>query len=356
MVTDALWSDYDNDNDPDLILVGEFMPITIFTNNDGRLVKQQVSGLDKTGLWNSIYPGDFDKDGDIDYIAGNSGINNFYCATPETPLTIIAKDFDNNGDIDAIMSCYFKAEDGTMQPFPVQSWQQLSKQSPIFRKRFSSYNEFGLTTIDQLLSPEEREGAVEVKADYLHSSYIENLGDGSFEIRPLPVQAQVAPVNGISTGDFNNDGNLDVLLVGNDYGNEVNMGQYDAMIGVVLLGDGSGTFESASVLETGFMVDGDAKALARITISGKPVYLATQNRGKLLAYTMGSEQQMVKTQPTDFRAIFTYGDGRTEVVDIPYGSAFMTQSGRDIVVPANVTQVEIVNFQGEKRTVDLVIP
>ncbi len=354
MVTDALWSDYDNDNDPDLIVSGEFMPITIFANEDGKLAPAATTGLDKSGIWNSLYAADFDNDGDMDYIAGNTGINNFYCATPETPLQMIAKDFDSNGDVDAIMSCYLKAEDGKLKPFPVQSWQQLYRQTPIFRKRFDSYKEYGQTTTDQLLTAEEKQGALEVSTDYLHSSYIENLGNGNFEIRELPLQAQVAPVNGINSGDFNDDGNLDILLVGNDYGNEVNMGQYDALMGLVLIGDGQGNFKPMSLMDSGFKVEGDAKGLARlVTAGGNDVYLATQNRGKLLAYSAdANSRNYLEIAPDDFKVIFTYADGQVRTVEIPYGAGFMSQSTRKVSVPEEVSKVEIVNFRGGSREVE----
>ncbi|MCA6078917.1 VCBS repeat-containing protein [Fulvivirga sedimenti] len=355
MITDAIWSDFDGDDDVDLIAVGEYMPITIFENNNGTFNLVATPDLNKTGLWNSIAAGDFDGDGDTDYIAGNVGINNFYCATPETPLKVIAKDFDSNGDLDAIMSCYFKAEDGTMQPFPIQSWQQLSGQSPIFRSRFSSYQEYGRTRIDQLLTPEEMDGAVVLSVDYLHTSYIENLGNGRFSVKQLPLEAQVAPVNGISVGDFNNDDKLDVMMVGNDYGNEVNMGQYDAMIGLVLLGDGQGGFAPQSVLNSGFMVRGDAKALVRLAgAEGYDVYLASQNRGPVEAYSVTNQRiKHINVGPADFKAILTYADGHKQLVELTYGQGFLSQSTRKLSVSENVSSVELVDFTGNRRTIDL---
>ncbi len=355
MVTDAIWSDFDNDNDVDLIVVGEYMPITVFENTNGTFARAEIPDLNRTGLWNSITAGDFDGDGDSDYIVGNVGINNFYCATPETPLTVIAKDFDSNGYVDAIMSCYFKAEDGTMQPFPIQAWQQLSSQSPIFRSRFSSYQEYGRTRIDELLTEEEMNGAVVLSVDYLHTSYVENLGNGKFAIHELPLEAQVAPVNGINVGDFNNDDHLDVMLVGNDYGNEVNMGQYDAMIGLILLGDGKGDFSAQSVVNSGFMVRGDAKALGRLAGSdGKNIYLATQNRGPLEAFTPSNQNvRQISSNPNEFKAILTYKDGHKELVEITYGSGFLTQSSRKISVSPNVSSVELIDFSGNSREIDL---
>jgi hypothetical protein len=358
MVTDALWSDYDNDGDADLIVVGEFMPVTVWNNQDGKLSRIAETGLEKSGFWNSIVSADFDQDGDPDYVLGNLGTNNFYCATPETPVTLTAKDFDNNGDVDAIMSCYFKAEDGSMQPFPILAWQQLSKMSPIFRKRFESYQEYGRTTIDQLLTEEEQEGALELQMDYLHTSYAENLGDGQFKIHPLPLPAQVAPVNGITVADINNDGELDILLVGNDYGNEVNMGQYDALIGLALLGDGTGRFKPLSVKESGFLVDGDAKAMARLTTAtGQEVFIASQNRGPLDAYrAVDAGITVIDTKPNEYKALLYHAGGKVQYVDIPYGSGFMSQSSRKLSVPSSVKKVEIFDFMGKSRVVTLNVP
>ena len=355
MVTDAIWSDYDNDNDVDLMVVGEFMPIVVFENQNGKLSKAKTEGLSSSGMWNSIISADFDKDGDSDYIVSNVGINNFYCATPETPLKVIAKDFDNNGDVDAIMSCYFKAEDGTNQPFPVHAWQQLSKQSPIFRKRFSSYNEYGKTTINELFTEEEMKGATVLNVDYLHTSYVENLGNGKFEIKPLPVEAQIAPVNGINVGDFNGDSHLDIVLVGNDFGIEVNMGQYDALIGLVLLGDGQGKFKPLSVEESGFMVDGDAKALSRLVLSdNREVYLATQNRGAIEVYAPKNQlEKTIQANQLDYKALLTFDSGKTEMIELNYGSGFLSQSSRKIKVSPQVEKIELFSYNGESRTVEI---
>lgn len=355
MVTDALWSDYDNDNDVDLMVVGEFMPVTVFRNENERLTPAATEGLEKTGFWNSILSADFDRDGDPDYVLGNLGTNNFYCATPETPVTMTAKDFDNNGDVDAILSCYFQAEDGTMQPFPIPAWQQLSQMSPLFRNRFNTYQEYGRTTIDQLLTEEEREGALVMQMDHLQTSYAENLGDGRFEIRPLPLQAQVGPVNGLAAADINGDTELDILLVGNDYGNEVNMGQYDALIGLALLGDGDGNFEPLSVAESGFLVEGDAKALVRLTSVGTgEVFLASQNRGPLEAYSVnGSTGRVINTRAGEWKALFYHDDGAVQYVDIPYGSGFMSQSSRKLTVPPTVEKVELFAFSGDAREIIL---
>src|SRR5690606_16159453 len=177
----------------DLIVVGEFMPITVFRNTGAKLERLANSGLDDyKGWWNSIAGGDFDKDGDVDYVVGNLGLNNYYKANTTHPLKVFAKDIDNNGSVDAVLACYFKADDGSMQLYPVHFWDELNSQSPKFRKKFKYYKQYGKTSVDKLFTPEERQGMVELEANYFASNYIENLGNGKFAISPLPTHAQLS--------------------------------------------------------------------------------------------------------------------------------------------------------------------
>jgi hypothetical protein len=356
MVTDALWTDYDGDRDPDLILVGELMPILLLQNQGGRLQPVENSGLEKIGFWNSIASGDFDKDGDPDYLIGNLGTNNFYCATDDTPVTVIAKDFDGNGSTDIVISCFFKAEDGSMQSFPVLGWQQMNRVSPLFRDRFDSYHEYGRITLDRLLTEEEKEGALTIRVNHTETSYAENLGNGKFAVRPLPLAAQMAPVNGLLATDINGDSELDILLVGNDYGNEVNIGQHDALVGLALLGNGKGDFEPLTVNRSGFLVGGDAKALVRLVrADGKEVFLASQNRGPVEAFASDTSEQIppLQVRADEFAAILHYKDGKKQYADVPYGSGFLSQSSRKLILDPGVNRVELFNFSGESREIHL---
>lgn len=356
MVTDAIWSDFTGDGQVDLIVVGEFMPIQFFANEEGQLSLQTATGITHlTGWWNSIIAADMDKDGDMDYIAGNLGENNFYCASPTQPLQVTAKDFDANGAMDAVLSCYLKAEDGSMKPFPIHSWQELNAQSPMFRARFQKYEEYGRTTIDELFTPEQMEGALIKEATHLSSSYIENLGDGTFSIHPLPLEAQFAPINGMLALDLNGDRNLDLLMIGNDYGNEVNMGQYDALTGLVLLGDGQGAFMSSRSDQTGFVVNGDAKALALLSgPDGVQRILATQNRGPMKVFGMTTEaDHRLPVGTMDHMAIVYYEDGSIERHELHYGSGFLSQSSRTIPIHENVDKIELIDFAGNKRSLPL---
>ena len=205
------------------------------------------TGLEKNiGWWNSITGADVDRDGDIDYIAGNLGLNNSYCATSEYPLKVYAKDFDNNGSVDAVLACYFKEslmQSESKKLFPVHFWDELNSQSPKFRQQFSSYKQYGRTTMDELLTADDLKEVVQLEANFMASAYVENVGGSKFRISPLPMLAQVGPVNGIITDDLNGDSNMDILLTGNDYGNEVFVGRMDALTGLAFLGNGKGHFD-----------------------------------------------------------------------------------------------------------------
>lgn len=356
MVTDALWSDYNNDGKIDLIVVGEFMAPAIFKNTGSMLVKETHSGLEKfSGWWNSIAGGDFDKDGDTDYIAGNLGQNNYYKLSEKHPLRAYAKDFDSNESIDAILSCYFKSENGEMKEYPVHFWDELYSQSPKFRNQFSNYKQYGSTTMQELLKPYDTTGMILLEATYPLTSYLENQGNNTFTIKPLPKLVQVAPINGIVVLDINQDTNLDVLMIGNDYGNEVFSGRYDACTGIVLLGDGQGNFEQVPSLVSGFLVDGDAKALAKIKGVAGELIIATQNTDSLRIFKFNNEIAGSKDfMPlmTDSWAELLFSDGKREKVEFYYGSGYLSQSTRSIKIPSQVKEMIVHDFSGNSRVID----
>ncbi len=356
MITDALWSDFNSDGKVDLVVVGEFMPITFFANENGKLTKVGDSGIDQfTGWWNSIAGADFDNDGDIDYVAGNLGLNNNYQVRKEWPLKIYAKDFDGNGSIDPVLACYMRVSMNSeeRQLFPVHFWDEINSQSPKFRQKFSRYRQYSKVTIDQLLSPEDLEGAIIMEANHMASSYVENMGNNKFRIAELPTVAQSAPVNGMVSVDVNGDGNLDVVAVGNDYGNEVFSGRYDAFTGLVLLGDGHGSFKPVPSAESGFYVAGDAKALVKLRNSiGTPLFVAGQNRDSVRVFALNTvaNEEIIKLQPGDSYAEVSYADGKKQRVEFYYGSGYLSQSSRSFAVPKGTVDIRIYDFAGKARS------
>jgi hypothetical protein len=354
MVTDALFTDIDNDGITDLMVAGEFMAITVFKGDGKAFEKLSDTGLEKyTGWWNSLIGADFDKDGDTDYVAGNLGDNNNYQVTEEHPLRIVAKDFDMNGSIDAILGCYMKESQhgDSKQMFPVHFWDELNSQSPRFRNQFVRYRQYGRTPLDKLLKPEDLEGALTLDATILSSCYIENKGRGKFAIHVLPSEVQVAPVNGMVSDDVNKDGNQDVIMIGNDYGNEVFAGRYDAFNGLVLLGDGNGRFTAALPAESGFYVPGDAKALARITLQQQDLFVATQNQDSLRIFAVNNDWNLVRPEASDIYAEISFADGRKQRHEFYFGSGFLSQSSRILRLPKSVAEVRIVNSKGEERLI-----
>ena len=341
MVTDALWTDVDVDGAVDLLVVGEFMPVRYFRNVGGKLMLQTDTGVqDKRGWFNSIAPADFDHDGDVDYVLGNLGDNNFYKMSAEHPLKVFAGDFDNNDAVDAILACYFQVTPDSEEKAlcPVHFWDDLMKQSPRFRKQFNSYTQYGRATMDSLLTPEEQESALVLEANYPYTALLVNEGGGKLSLRALPVQAQVAPANGILAEDVNGDGFRDVILIGNDFGNEVVSGVYDALDGLVLLNDGAANFRAVPLAETGFRVPGDGKALVRLSDRNGTLYLASQNKGDLLLFERTNalgKPIYLESEAGETSRTVTHPNGSTERVEFYWGSGFLGQSSR-AVVPSEV--------------------
>jgi hypothetical protein len=356
MVTDALWSDFDNDGKTDLIIVGEFMPILTYKNEGNKFTRLNTELDNYKGWWNSIAGGDFDSDGDIDYVAGNLGENNYYRPTDQYPLRVIADDFDKNGSVDAILSCYFMTEEGTMKLFPVHFWDELNSQSPRFRQQFSRYKQYSKVTVDDLFSKDEIKNATILEACYMKSSYVENLGTGKFKVTPLPKLAQTAPLNGIVVEDVNDDGNADAILVGNNYGNEVLAGRYDAFTGLILLGDGKGNFKELTAPKSGFYVGKDAKALVKLVdINGDMLLIASQNKDSLRVFRNSpkSKVELLVPEHLDSYAMLSLASGKKVKVEFYYGSGYLSQSSRRVKLSQDIKEMRVYNSKGEVRKVDL---
>ncbi len=291
MVTDAVWIDMDNDNWEDLIIVGEFMGIKMFKNNNGELSQMSTTWLDAgdnkittEGWWNCIAAADFDNDGDIDLIAGNQGLNGFVKPSKNYPLYIYANDFDKNGSLDPVLGQYFEA-DGKKVLFPVHTRDDIKKQFPESNINYYSYEEYTHIDFKKLLEIQDLESET-LKATIFSSSYIENLGDGSFKLLALPKSCQVSPINDILIDDFDDDGLLDALLVGNDFYAESNYGRFDALTGLFLKGNKNG-FELIPTKESGFYVpDQSNHIIEMLDNKGRRLVIATQNNEKIRVFKL----------------------------------------------------------------------
>ena len=289
LIYDASAVDYDNDGWPDLVIAGEWMPITFLKNVHGTFINEtNKSGIgDKFGWWNSLKAIDIDKDGKMDFLAGNLGRNSVFSGNEKFPINNYYNDFDNDGTFESITTKFLKDENGVYKEYPVESRDDIIAQLPIIAKKFPTYKSFAEATINQLFDKNQIDNAIKSHADYFASSYIHNLGNGKFEIKLLPPEAQLAPVFGIIADDFNKDGKTDIMLCGNDYGAEVTDGRLDALDGLVLKGNGKGDFKSLSIKESGIYIPGDARAIVKLkNTKGQYLYIVSQNKGYLKAYIL----------------------------------------------------------------------
>ncbi len=273
MVTDASWTDYDNDGWVDLIVVGEWMPITVFRNNRGSFenITDKLNLTDATGWWFSIEEGDFDQDGDIDFIVGNLGLNYKYKANEEETFDIYLNDFDKNQSNDIVLSYYDEGE-----KFPVRGRQCSSDQIPGIKKKFKDYDAFAVATLEDVYTKKSLESALHYQVKSFASIYLENK-DGEFIRHNLPNMSQLSSVNQILVKDFNKDQHLDVVIAGNLYGSEVETPRNDAGFGLFLEGDGNGQFKAIAPTESGLFIPGDTKDMTMISIKGKTYILAAKN-------------------------------------------------------------------------------
>ncbi|MEE9361095.1 MAG: VCBS repeat-containing protein [Cellulophaga sp.] len=273
MATSALWTDYNKDGWMDLIIVGEWMPISIFKNNKGVFenTSKSLNVDDTTGWWFSINEGDFDNDGDIDYVVGNLGLNYKYKANSEETFDIYFKDFDQNKKSDIVLSYYNEGE-----KFPVRGRECSSQQIPAISSKFKNYDAFSNATLEDIYSEGDLDQSLHYQVKSFASIYLENK-DGKFVIHNLPNLAQVSNINQILVDDFDNDSNLDIIIAGNLHASEVETPRNDASNGLFLKGNGKGNFKPITASESGLFTAGDVKDMTTIKIKDTSYILVGKN-------------------------------------------------------------------------------
>lgn len=230
MVTSAIWTDVNNDSWPDLIVVGEWMPVTIFENQNGILVAMDSPGLEKSnGWWSSVFPADVDGDGDMDYFLGNAGTNLQFRASVDEPVQLYAGDFNQDGTLDPVLCYYIQGKS-----FPMASRDELLDQMTSLRKKFIKYADYADATIKDIAPPQQLERAYLFTAYTLESGWLENKGADGFTLHVLPPVAQFSSINGFLFDDFDGDGTKEILAAGNFFPYKPQLGKCDASTGVIM--------------------------------------------------------------------------------------------------------------------------
>jgi hypothetical protein len=281
MVTDAVCRDVDGDGKVDLVVVGDWMPITIFHNNgDGRLEKMSVSGLEKSdGWWNRIIAGDFTGDGRVDFIVGNLGLNTRLQANAHEPVTMYVKDFAHSGFVQQIVSYY---DNGRAYPLTLRD--DLIRSLGFLKDRYPNYKDYAKQTVADVFPRQELTDAVVRNAYTFATTLVRNDGKGHFTMVPLPREAQIAPVYGILASDIDGDGKLDLLIAGNFDGVKPEIGRISAGYGLYLRGDGRGHFSPVTEAESGFFVPGQARDIKRVRTRNGIIYIVARNNDRPLVF------------------------------------------------------------------------
>ncbi len=272
-VTSAQWFDIDKDGDKDLLVSLEWGSITAFINNKGTFAKKELT--DKKGWWNFILPCDTDNDGDIDIIAGNLGLNSRLKATDEEPAHLYYNDFDNNGKREQVLTYYLKGHE-----LPFANKDELQKQMPFIKKKFLYAGDFAKASLDEIFSAEKLKTADVLTANYFANSILINKGNLKFDVEPMPWQAQLSSFKDAVIVNANDDSLPDILLVGNFYENNIEMGRYDADFGTLLLNKGKNSFACENI--NGLLIKGQSRHIKPITVSKKQAYIIARNNDSVM--------------------------------------------------------------------------
>jgi len=281
MITGMVWSDIDNDNDPDIVIVGEWMPVKVFINNNNTFNDESEKyGLANTeGWWHSITAKDLNGDGMTDFILGNGGLNSRFRASVSEPVTMYVNDFDLNGSVEQIICTY-----NGNKSYPLIMKDDLVKQIPSLESRYVKNDDFKEQTMEDIFSPEVLNRSRKLKANVMESCILMNRKNEGFALSALPAEAQFSPVYAIFAEDFDNDGNCEILLGGNQYRAKPETGIYDASYGLLLKRKSGEIWEPVSPLLSGIFIKGEIRDFKSLSINGRRILTVAKNNNKLQFY------------------------------------------------------------------------
>ncbi|AEI49980.1 VCBS repeat-containing protein [Runella slithyformis] len=278
MVTDAAWLDLNGDKKPELIVVGEWMPVTVFENVNGKLENKTDNYFDRkySGWWNKLLVDDFNGDGKMDLAVGNLGLNSQVKASAEQPAELYFKDFDQNGRIDPILCTYIQGKS-----YPYVTRDELIGQLPIMGKRYSDYKTYSEATLKDIFTESELEGATRLEANHLATTLFEQGANGKFVVKKLPAEVQASPIHALISLDYDKDGKKDLLVCGNQLRTRLRFGHYDANFGTLLHNNGNGTFSYVPQQKSGFQLTGEVRSILNVN---DKLYFGI-NQQKVTAYS-----------------------------------------------------------------------
>ena len=289
MVKDAVWADLDKDGYPELILVGDWMPITILKNKQGKGFERMDSDVlaNTGGWWNTIKAADLDGDGDLDFVVGNLGLNSRMHASVAEPAHLYGNDFDRNGSYEQVITCFRTGPNGKPQECVMLQKPDLQKRIPSIRTKYVKHTDYAKAHFDDLFSAQQRESMTTKTVQTGATSMLINKGGEQFELKPLPIQAQLSPVYGILIDDFNHDGKVDILLAGNFFDVLTELGRYDANYGLLLTGQGNGAFVAGKPEQNGFFVRGQVRRMATVrSVGGAQRIVLAKNNDKAQVFAV----------------------------------------------------------------------
>jgi hypothetical protein len=345
MVCAAVFCDYNRDNKMDLIISGEWMPITIFANNGNKLINQSAEAGTSwmNGWYNSLMAVDIDNDADLDLVAGNKGMNSFLQATSEDNVKVYWSDLDQNGNIDFWIT-YGKNQ----KDYPIHDLDEMAITYPMFMlKKFRTYASFAGKTVQEVFGEEHIKN--NLSASQFNSIILRNSG-GKFTLETLPRLVQAGPVCGITTADVDGNGYLDIIGIGNSYAPRVEHGRDDALAGFVLYNNNGSNFTFSHGTENGFFVDGDAKSLVWMDFPGKSLCLiATQNNSAAKAFQLSSNDlKFVPAPPRSSRALVSLGNGQSRIENLSFGWGYLSGARPGVWTNKQVRSVQFMDASGRK--------